>query len=349
MLDARAPLAPSACARLQRVECSPHRAVTDCVQAYVELGADAAVDHVDQLRLREPRGARAVQHLGGAAAERSVKKGLDAPEPKPDVAPSRAHSHALGVAQVGKGKVVRDAERQLAACMKSLQRREAARAVHGMDAGEPKPGQRRQRARHSAVEVGVGRLRLVTGDDIHGELTDDPCRLAEVVSVEDAAGRVRCGPIHAGQRQRRGRHPCRVTVFSAQVRRASACRAVQLPAGRKGRIGPCVVVPAGAHHPRLPWQRLRPALDARECCLHASRSAQLDGHTTIGEAFQVDVRIDEAGPCRTPQPHDLCAATRHHACARADGEDASVRTGRDLRLAAREQNGPLLRSRSHRP
>src|SRR5207249_9181885 len=64
--------------------------------------------------------------------------------------------------QVGKGKVVRDAERQLAACMKSLQRREAARAVHGMDAGEPKPGQRRQRARHSAVEVGVGRLRLIT-------------------------------------------------------------------------------------------------------------------------------------------------------------------------------------------
>src|SRR2546430_17734076 len=121
VLDARGPLARSGSGGLQRVEGSPRRAVADCVQAYVELGTDAAVDQVDQLRLRKPRGAGAVQHLGGTAAERSVEEGFYAPEPEPVVAPSRAHAHALGVAQVGKGKVVRDAERQLAASMKSLQ------------------------------------------------------------------------------------------------------------------------------------------------------------------------------------------------------------------------------------
>src|SRR5258708_37659157 len=63
MLDARTPLAPCAPARLQGVKCSPYRAVTDCVEAYVELGADAALDHVDELTLREPHGSRAVQTL----------------------------------------------------------------------------------------------------------------------------------------------------------------------------------------------------------------------------------------------------------------------------------------------
>ena len=66
---------------------------------------------------------------------------------------------------------------------------------------------------------------------------------------------------------------------------------------------------------------------------------------TIGEAFQVYVRIDEAGPRRTAQPHDICAATRRQARAGAHCEDASVRTRGDLRLAAREQHGPLLHRR----
>src|SRR2546428_393993 len=81
----------------------------------------------------------AVKGRGGGAAKRSVEERLDAQEPRPGIAPSRAHAHALGVTQVGKGKVLGDTQRELPAGVKPLQRREAARAVHGMDAGAPEP------------------------------------------------------------------------------------------------------------------------------------------------------------------------------------------------------------------
>jgi hypothetical protein len=59
----------------------------------------------------------------------------------------------------------------------------------------------------------------------------------------------------------------------------------------------------------------------------------------------MDVRIDEAGPRRAAQPHDLGPATRRRPRAGADRENAAVRTRGDRWPAAGEQHGPLF----HRP
>jgi len=62
------PLAPMArrCG-CRASESSPNRAVADCMEADVELGAGAATIMSTSSHLPEPHGARAVQHLGGTA------------------------------------------------------------------------------------------------------------------------------------------------------------------------------------------------------------------------------------------------------------------------------------------
>src|SRR5229473_1431280 len=55
----------------------------------------------------------------------------------------------------------------------------------------------------------------------------------------------------------------------------------------------------------------------------------------------MDMGVDQSGPCGSPEPDQLGAATRRRACTPADADDPSVRSCGDLWLAAREQNGPL--------
>src|SRR5712691_6498820 len=57
VLDAGPPETPRLAMRFERVESPPYRAVTDGVQADVELSAGASADHVDEIRLAESRGA----------------------------------------------------------------------------------------------------------------------------------------------------------------------------------------------------------------------------------------------------------------------------------------------------
>jgi hypothetical protein len=56
----------------------------------------------------------------------------------------------------------------------------------------------------------------------------------------------------------------------------------------------------------------------------------------IREAFQVDVRVDQAGPRPAAQPDNFGAAPRRCPSALADGKDSPVDTRSNLRLAARE-------------
>src|SRR6202030_409424 len=104
----------------ERVERSAHGAVADRVQAYVEVGVYASLQQVDELRLAQHLRAGTIEHLSRAAAERPVEERFHAPDPDPLVAPPGLDAEAFGVRQVGKRKVVRDAERQLAAAAEAL-------------------------------------------------------------------------------------------------------------------------------------------------------------------------------------------------------------------------------------
>src|SRR5207248_8572955 len=95
VLDPRPPPAPGVPVRRQRVERAPDGPVADGVQADVELGSRASLDHLLQLRLREHDGARAVEHLRRPAAQGTVEECLDPPDPQPTVAPTGAQADAL--------------------------------------------------------------------------------------------------------------------------------------------------------------------------------------------------------------------------------------------------------------
>src|SRR5580704_15299914 len=83
VLDAWAPDWPRLPMRGQRVQCPPHGAIADRVEAHVELGASASLDHFDKVRLGQTRGTGAVEHFRGSAAQRPVEKRLHAPDPEP--------------------------------------------------------------------------------------------------------------------------------------------------------------------------------------------------------------------------------------------------------------------------
>src|ERR1700693_870545 len=112
VLDARAPLLPRLAVRSERVKRSSNGAVANRVEAHVQLSSRALPDELDEVRLDQSRDTRAVEHLGGAAAERTVEERLDAPDAEPLVAPARTHAKAHRVRQVRGGEVVRDANRQ---------------------------------------------------------------------------------------------------------------------------------------------------------------------------------------------------------------------------------------------
>jgi len=69
VLDAGSPVTPGPTVRGQRVESPADRAISDCVQANVQLGLRAPSDHVDQVLLRESHCARTIEHLGGPAPQ----------------------------------------------------------------------------------------------------------------------------------------------------------------------------------------------------------------------------------------------------------------------------------------
>jgi hypothetical protein len=66
----------------------------------------------------------------------------------------------------------------------------------------------------------------------------------------------------------------------------------------------------------------------------------------VGQAFQVDVRVDQAGQSLTAKSNDLGPTPRGQTRAFADRQDPPARPGRHLRFAPGEENGSL---RAHRP
>src|SRR5450759_3085865 len=83
VLDARPPAAPRLPVRSERVERTAHGAVADRVQAHVELGASAPPDQVDEVRLDQTSRAGPIEHLRGAASQRSIQERLYAPDANP--------------------------------------------------------------------------------------------------------------------------------------------------------------------------------------------------------------------------------------------------------------------------
>ena len=58
----------------------------------------------------------------------------------------------------------------------------------------------------------------------------------------------------------------------------------------------------------------------------------------IRQALEVDVRVDQPGPCGAAQANDLGVGARCTARLRTDADDPSVRTRRDLWLTASKQD-----------
>jgi hypothetical protein len=65
---------------------------------------------------------------------------------------------------------------------------------------------------------------------------------------------------------------------------------------------------------------------------------------SIGETFQMDVSVDQSGPCTAVQADYLCAATGGCPRAIANCQDPRVDASRHLRRAACEEYGLI-----HRP
>jgi hypothetical protein len=83
-----------------------------------------------------------------------------------------------------------------------------------------------------------------------------------------------------------------------------------------------------------------PAFDARERLFEACGSGEVDGEVAIGEAFEVDVRVDQAGSGAACEADDFCAASRCCAGCIPDCQDPAVDARGDLRVTSREERGP---------
>ncbi len=83
---------------------------------------------------------------------------------------------------------------------------------------------------------------------------------------------------------------------------------------------------------------LGPAFDAREHLFEACGSGEVDGEVAIGEAFEVDVRVDQAGPGPACQADNFCSTPGRRAGCIAYRENPAVDARSDFRLTTREQD-----------
>src|SRR5205807_6423898 len=100
--------APGSTLRRQKLEGQTDRAVSERVQADIQLRMRAALQHFDKVGLCETRSAGPIEHLRSAAAERTIEKSLHSPDAQPRIAPTRSDAHALGMVEIGQRQVVRD-------------------------------------------------------------------------------------------------------------------------------------------------------------------------------------------------------------------------------------------------
>jgi len=174
---------------------------------------------------------------------------------------------------------------------------------------------------------------------MHRGFAKDPDGLAALVPIDVATGRIFRRPIDARALQGGGRDPCRVPVLAPKVSGPPARRLVEVLASGKSSVWPEIVVPTGSDHPRVRWEAVRPTFDARERLFEARGSGEVDGEVSIGEAFEVDVRVDQAGPGLACQADDFCAAPCGRAGCVAYREDSAIDAGCDFWLTPGEQRG----------
>ena len=338
VLDARPPHRPGVAVRRQRVQGAAHGAVADRVEAHVQLGACAALDQVDQVWLREANRARAVEHLSGAAAQRSVEERLHPPDAQPLIAPSRTHPHPFGVGEIRDRHVVGHPDRQWFLDANSLQRRERTGGIHRMHRRETQSREVAKHRRHGGVEVGVGWSRQEAQDHVHGRLAQDSCRCAISVPVDRASRRILACHVDARRAQGRGRDPRRVAVLPLEVGRPAAHRSIELPPRRKRRGRPRVVVPTGPDHPGVLRQRLHPFPGPSEHVAEILGAGEVDGQLAVDQALEVDVRINQPWPGVAAQSHHLGLPAGRRPRLRPDRDDPAVER-RHLRRASGEENG----------
>ena len=221
--------------------------------------------------------------------------------------------------------------------MQALQRREPSRAVHHVHAGQPEPREVGEYLAYRRVQRALRLARHQAEDELHRRLAQDAGRLALGVAVDGSARRILGASLEARHAQRLRRNPRRVPVLPPQIGGTSARRGVEPPPRGEGRVRPAVVVPTGAHDPRVPWQRLRALLHAPQRLVEAGAATEIDGQLAVGQALEVDMRVDQARPHLAAQAHDLGLPPGRRARAWTDGEDALPK-GRHLGLASGEQD-----------
>ena len=136
-----------------------------------------------------------------------------------------------------------------------------------------------------------------------------------------------------------------MTVLPAEVDRPTAGGAVEVALRRKCRVRPSVVVPTRTDDPTVFGQAGGPRLDAGKSLLQAGQPGEIDRQLPVGQAFQVDVSVDQAGKRATAKADDLGAAARRRASLRPDRKDPAVRAGGHLWLTTHEERC----SAGHRP
>ena len=254
----------------------------------------------DQLGLGEARRARPVEHLRRAAAQRAVEERLHAPDAQPLVAPAGPHAHPLRVRQVGERKVVGDAQRQRAraragaAASRSLARCPSSAPPSAR--GGPGPPSARAIAASSSASAGAGTM---SRHQLHRRLAQDAGRLAHLVAVDRR---------HRADRRSRGRSPPAAARRSRPTPSARPCAA-----GRRAARRPPVELGRGREtHGSGHASLYQPAPDTQASCgsrvgpapTRASASSRLvaavRSRVSLRSArpFEVDVRIDQAGPAR---------------------------------------------------
>src|ERR1700674_2628192 len=152
-------------------------------------------------------------------------------------------------------------------------------------------------------------MRHYARDRLHRGLPQDSRWISVPIAVDDTAGRFGSRSADAGQAQRSGGYPRRMSVLAYQISGPGARGRIEMPSVRKCGVRPEVVVPACPDHPSILWPARGPAPDGVQRRVASADAGQIEVQVVVSEAFEMDVRIDQARPCPAAQPHHLGLAT----------------------------------------